>query len=360
MTTLDALTRLRDHLLTQADAANAESLRAVVDRTGGGFVLVGSTSTTTAYRLREAGYAGPILIDRRRYAGRARDRGVAQFDPKWVKLQHLAGCSLPLTDSGYIGDGDLEALRSVLSQTARLSDPAIAVLPLHRSWLRRGLSRLIDAVDEFNMPVAIAMEHENDPLSARASVIGLTRLIRETEPAVLVLSCDVSALGALAFGAAMAAVGTRPGLRHLYPAKGGGPAPTMESALLRPCLAFYRVGKIALAVAAEADEPAWVCWCQQCNGRTVDWLIRANSLEVRSHSLELLLDLRDEMIAGAIPADRQQSWRAACQSAEFFHAAIESSGLFWETPPAIRHWQEISVDRSGRVRREARVDGRLD
>jgi hypothetical protein len=204
------------------------------------------------------------------------------------------------------------------------------------------------------------MEHEQDPLSARASVLGVARLIREAEPHVSVLSCDTSALGALAFGAISAAVGTRSGLRHLFPAKGGGPVPAMESALLRPCLAFYRVGKIAQAVAAEPDEPAWVCWCQQCKGRTVDWLLRASAIEVRSHSLELLLDLRDETIGGVTAVDRMQSWRAACQSAEFFHASIEASGLFWETPPAIRHWQEILIDAAGRVRREARVDGRLD
>jgi len=358
--TTATLTCLRDHLLVQVDAGHASALRPVIDRTGSGLVLVGSTSVAVARRLRDDGFDRPILIDQRRYGGKARARGVARFDQKWTGLQHLAGCSVPLTDSGYVGDGDNDSLRSVLEQTSRLDQPAIALLALHRSWLRRDFTRLIDTVNEFDVPIAVVMEHENDPLSARASVLGLTRLISEAHHGVSVLSCDTSALGALAFGATSAAVGTRSGLRHLYPAKGGGPVPPMESALLRPCLAFYRVGKIAQAVAAEPDEPAWVCWCRQCKGRTVDWLLRGSAIEVRSHSLELLLDLRDETIASVPAVNRMQSWRAACQSAEFFHASIEASGLFWETPPAIRHWQEISIDAAGRVRREARVDGRLD
>jgi hypothetical protein len=141
---------------------------------------------------------------------------------------------------------------------------------------------------------------------------------------------------------------------------GGGGVPRAESAFLRPCLAFYRVGKIAQAVAADPDEPAWVCWCQQCNGRTVDWLASAPDVAVRSHSLELLLDLRDELLVSMNGSNRQQSWRAMCQSAEFYHAQIEAAGLFWETPAAVRHWQEVSVDTNGRVRQKTRVHGFLD
>lgn len=359
----DALTaRVRDRLLTHVDANQARAIAPVVDRPGGGLVLVGATSVAVMTSLRDRGFAQPVLLDARRYAGNARSRGTARFNPRWLGWQRVGHCEVVLTDSGYVADGDVDALRSILSQTASLDHPAVAVLPLHRNWLRRDLSRLIDAINHHEVPVAVVMEHDNDPLSARVSVLGLTRLIRETEPDVAVLRCDTSALGALAFGAVTTAVGTRSGLRHLFPQRnGGGPADRTESAFLRPGLAFYKIGKLAQAVAADPDEPAWVCWCQQCNGRTLDWLAAtATDVEVRSHSLELLLDLRDTLLACPGAADRQQSWRATCQSAEFYHQQIEASGLFWETPPAIRFWQEMSVDSDGRVRQKARVDGVFD
>ena len=353
--------RIRHHLLTHVDASQARAIAPVVDRPGGGLVLVGTGSVETMYCLRDGRFAQPVLLDAQRYAGKARLRGTARFDHRWLSWQRDGHCEAVLTDSGYVADGDIDALTSILDQTAALDDPAVAVLPLHRNWLRRDLPALIDAINARGLPVAIVMEHDNDPLSARSSVLGLTRLIRETEPGVAVLRCDASALGALAFGAVAAAVGTRSGLRHLFPVRtGGGPADRTESAFLRPCLAFYKVGKIAQAVAADPDEPAWVCWCQQCSGRTLDWLATATDIEVRSHTLELLLDLREDLFSLADAADRQQSWRAKCQNAEFYHAQIEAAGLFWETPPAIRHWQEMSVDSDGRVRQKARVDGFLD
>ena len=70
------------------------------------------------------------------------------------------------------------------------------------------------------MPIALVLEHQKDPLSVLETVRGLVALIRQV-PAVGLLCSDVSALGALAFGASWAAVGVRTSLRHLYPADGG-------------------------------------------------------------------------------------------------------------------------------------------
>jgi hypothetical protein len=337
------LAGLKDCLLTQVDAPSVDDVLPVVSRPGGGLVLVGERSIAIAEQLTRGGFLQPILTDRRRYAGKQRAVGTSRFDPRWIVGQQQ--CALPavLTDSGYIGQNDFASLDSVLTQTAALGPGVIATLPLHTSWLRRNRKGLTAAIDEAAVPVALILKDRDDPLATKATLVGLVSLLRSVSIPVLLLSCDVSALGALAFGAHAAAVGTRTGLRHLYPTAGGGPPQDdMESAFIRDCLAFRKVGRVAQAVAADPDDPMWVCWCQFCMGRRLDWLLTASRLQVRGHSIELLLDLRDHLTQGAAGPSREQSWKAQCASAQFQHEAIQASGVFWGEPPsAIRRWQEM-------------------
>jgi hypothetical protein len=190
--------------------------------------------------------------------------------------------------------------------------------------------------------VAFIFEHSKDPLAKKAALFGFVSVLRAVNVPILLLRCDVSALGALAFGAHAVAVGTTSGLRHLFKPSGGGRPDGMESAFLRDFLAFSKVGKIAQAVQASPDDPLWVCWCQFCHGRPLDWLLTATPLEVRGHSIELLADLRDQLIQVAPGSAREQAWKAWCASAQFRHENLEASNIFWETPPAIRRWHEVS------------------
>src|SRR2546427_250124 len=90
-----------------------------------GFGL-GSTAFSVAKSLREVrGFTGPLLLDAARYAGSGRLGGREEFSRDWVGRQRELGLAV-LTDSGYIGEGDDEALAGVLGQ-ARLLGDAIAV-----------------------------------------------------------------------------------------------------------------------------------------------------------------------------------------------------------------------------------------
>lgn len=342
----DLLAVLRDCLLTQVDAPEADGICDAASRPGSGLVLVGPDALSKAAELASGGFVSPILVDRRRYAGKKRARGTARFQPQWIWAQQHVGLPAILTDSGYIGDGDAEALESVLAQTAQLDSGAVAVLPLHSSWIQRKQSQehLVTTIRDVGVPVAFVLEHADDPLAKKAALFGFVKVLRNVEVPAMVLSCDVSALGAMAIGAHTVAVGTRSGLRHLYPAKGGGP-PTddMESALLPAFLAFMKVGKIAQAAAADPDNPKWTCWCQSCRGQHLDWLLAASRLEVRRHSVELLADLRDQLAQIPLGPARQQAWCAWCASAQFEHDSLAAHKIHWNTPSAIRRWQEIDA-----------------
>jgi hypothetical protein len=78
------------------------------------------------------------------------------------------------------------------------------------------LKRLTAEVNQHGIPVALVLEHKDDPLGPHRAVKGLIDFLAGTEAPVSMLCCDISALGTLAFGADWAAAGVRSGLRHLY------------------------------------------------------------------------------------------------------------------------------------------------
>jgi hypothetical protein len=331
---------LQDQLLVQASADAADIALSLANRSGSGVVLSGPQALTAGLRLANTGPAVPLLCDRRRYAGKSRVSGRAPFDSRWLDGQRRLNVPHVLSDSGYIGHGDLRALVTVLDQAVAAGDDVTAVLPIHTSWLRSDLTTFVSEISARHAPVALALEHRDDPLGVLETVHGLVTLIRQV-PAVGLLCSDVSALGALAFGASWAAVGVRTSLRHLYPADGGfGRSDGMPSALVDPALALIKVGKIAAGWAATTDDPVWACGCTVCHGRTLDWLLSATAEQANQHTFELLLDRRDKLMNLPGPL-REQSWRAMCASAAFQYEALALAGVSWDVPRFLRHWQTV-------------------
>jgi hypothetical protein len=206
----DSVRSLTDTMLVQADSDNCELAIDCSDRDGGGIVLTGSKSLSVARWLLDAkGYSRPILLDRGFYAGSKRRFAANEFDSNWISRQRELSLGAVLPDAGYIAEGDESGLASILDRTTQLGERAIAPLGLHLSWLnaKKGLNTLIEKVTETGIPVAIALEHAKDPLSVGYAHQGLLTLL-DTGVPVILLRCDVSAIGALCFGATAAAVGT--------------------------------------------------------------------------------------------------------------------------------------------------------
>lgn len=64
--------------------------------------------------------------------------------------------------------------------------------------------------------MALVLAHRNDPLGSLAAVRGLLRVLAEI-PNVVLLRTDLAAIGAVANGASLGAVGTSTSVRHLVP-----------------------------------------------------------------------------------------------------------------------------------------------
>jgi hypothetical protein len=323
----------------------------IADRAGGGLVvspdrqdLVGLL-TAVRYLREMTGYGRPVLLDAARYAGRNRLPARAPFDPRWLRRQRELGGPV-LTDSGYVAADDEVGLGSILHRTAHL-DGAIALLPLHVAWLRDPLRRalLLRAVRAAGVCVALVLEYGGDPFALVGVADGLLELL-SCEVPVLLLRCDLSALGALCCGARAAAIGTVGSLRHLLPVPytppGPRPRPTHTAAVFRPCLSYRRVSAIARARRRHPDEPLWTCDCPTCEGRTLDWLATEPRQELLAfqHSMHVNYQLRDELVGANGGVDTpvtlsRQSWRARCAA-----AASRQQELGWTRAVMLDRWQE--------------------
>lgn len=335
-------------LLVQAAAKESLDVVRLADRPGSGLVFTGAGAVEVVHAARRHGYRQPILTDRRRYAGAARIRGTAQFAPAWLTGQRDAGVTPVLTDSGYIGEGDLEALRAVLGQAADAGPDVTAVLPMHAHWLRQDRKTLIEEVGAHGVPVAVVFEHRSDPLATPGGVAGLIDLLRQA-PSVALLATGVGALAALAFGARWAAVGVRSSLRHLRPVTSEEEAtpkrarwrPAAPEIVATPVLSFASVAEVlraAEAVRAADGDAGWACPCSTCHGRTPQWLASASGLEANAHTFDVLLGHACRLLRRSPGPARERAWREVCRAALDRYHKLGLPGLGWEPPRFVTAW----------------------
>jgi hypothetical protein len=343
------LSYIKDSVFVQCTEDQAVPLIALL-RSNSGVVVTGADATNAIRRLSRLAGSLPLMADRRRYSGRRRAYADEAMTSEWVHEQWRAGSPVALTDSGYLPRGDREGLLRLLEKSAKTRSSTyaehdlMAVLPLADGWLWRDLQDLVKAINAHDVPVGLVLEHRGDPFGALRNVRGLVQLLQASTVPVAVLRSDLSAVGAMAFGAISGAVGTKSGLRHLYPLlpggrggfSAGGPA-----ALFDAGKAFLTVEKLALGVAATPDNPMWICECSVCHSRTLDALLGAAELDVMAHNVELVQDLRDRLMTVRPGQPRENAWREICRHADFQYAEAAVETVGWQVPSFLRNWQQV-------------------
>lgn len=341
-------------LLIQCWMGEARELARYTDRPGGGMVITAENGKPygayeRARELREEGYRRPLLLDAARYAvknGAAGDCDPADFDLAWLDRQRELGLPV-LTDSGYVAEDDRTGLTRVLDRAAQVGD-AIALLPLHPSWLVREAARraLLLRIHRFGVPVAILLEHTADPFDVPGAIDGLLAVLACAVP-VLLLRSDVSALGALACGAFAAAAGTSAALRHLHPGRWTQSHP---SVFVRSCLSYKRLDQVKEAKRRYPDaEGLWRCACPTCNDSDLDWILTQEETSqaglAATHSVNVLLDLRERRVVGPDPGIDRVSWRDQC-----WHANWRRREAGWDPAPALDCWHRALAGPVGPTR----------
>ncbi|GAA0397557.1 hypothetical protein Acor_74700 [Acrocarpospora corrugata] len=331
---------LTNRLLAQIPADRAGDFWSVGDYGDGGIVVSGAGSLTAVSR-RTQGMTWPLLVDRRRYAGSNRPRGTVKFDPSWIGIQRDLNTATVLTDSGYVGEGDHEALVAILEQTMRAGANVTAVLPLHISWLADpGVKFLISEVNQREVPVALVLERAADPLGTQYAVNGLKHLLSQAQASVGLLCTDISGLGAIAYGASWAAVGVTSALRHLYPVDKKGPPGGQQRtrhAIVPRLMTFMNVERIAEGWAHvqrhdDLDESLWRCDCVECGNRTMDRFVTCTDLSLAAHNICVLDDLHQQVTT-------PDSWKWAISNALGWYLRIHDEfHITWESPAFMNAW----------------------
>lgn len=341
VTTPRGLLTLTGSLLTQVEPGDAVDLAGTAAAAGGGLVVCGKAAMQVACYLREKGFAGPLLVDRQRYKGRRRSAAGDRFDEDWICRQRKLGLPAVLPDAGYVAEGDLEGLRSILIRSAAIPD-AVALLALANWWLHGpGLRLLLGELVETPVPIALVVEHRDDPLGVRRVLAGVLEVLR-AGTMVLPLRCDVSAVGLLAHGALAAAYGSRTSLRHLYPSIAGGGGPRRESAFWPAGMALHYTDLLYDAVTASPRDPGWRCYCPACDGSRLDrFAADRASQEIRRHNTASLLRLRHSLMARPSGTARTRLWSTWCAEATAAHALVSAGPVVVTTPKALENWQLV-------------------
>lgn len=347
----DSPDQLAGRLLLQCRAPHAERVAQVAAAYDGGIVITGSyrDALTAASALRSRGFEGPVLCDADRYSGRARKDAAQGVQREWCRKQHDRGL-VALTDSGYLAPDDTAGLRTVLREAARQQDPTIAMLPLAAGWFgpparRHGLAHAIEA---HGRPVAVAIEHDKDPFGAQYVLRGFLELLGATTVPILLLRCDVSALGALCHGAHAAAIGVGSALRHLYPSKPGGGRHSGISAFIGGLLSYHRLETCERAFADTPElDHLWRCDCPVCGGALPTRLAATDDPYTAAtlHSLHAQLTLHAELRRSR--NTRQQSisaWHESCSHALFLHDQVAELLPRWQAPANLRNWCALTAD----------------
>jgi hypothetical protein len=298
---------------------------------------------------RLAAKAEGVLVDPALYDPRAKLGSDMLFDcDEWLMRQRAAGVPLILTDSQRIGNRDRSALRKALARWETIDEPTLVVLPIGSWWLRDGLSCLTDEVRAAGRPVAIVLLHRYNGLDAAGAIAGLLTFVSAIGPLpVVLLRCDISAVGVVAYGALTGFVGwsatTRHGPLPMRQPQGDDDAERDESpGVFVPALHdYYKASKLpAFARGRRLD----VLRCDDpvCGGSSLLRISQLSEVDLQAarmvayrHNLSSTEQTARRVLSADEPRD---AWWETCKAGANLSASMAENGVIVPVPRWLRQW----------------------
>ena len=333
-------------------------LRPVVSACGGA-VVSGRQGAKLAARI------PGVLVDPAAYdSADSRPAGTGSgllFDyDEWLTRQQAAGVPVILTDTPRIRNDDRSALRKALERWAEIADPTLVVLPVEPWWLRAGLPHLIEEVRAAGRPVAIVLLHRYNGLDTARALAGLLTFMAEVEPLpVVLLRCDISAVGAVAHRAFAGFVGWSANTRHgplpmRRPDRAAGDDERDDSpSVFVPALHTYVKTSKLPALARDRRSSVLRCADPVCRGASLLEISALFETDPKSgrllagrHNMASTEQLARRVLTAAEPRD---AWRAACQAGADASAALAGSGVSLPSSRWLRQWLDAGANRAPRA-----------
>ncbi|MYA85232.1 MAG: hypothetical protein F4Y12_06565 [Acidimicrobiaceae bacterium] len=318
--------------------------RAFADAAGG-VVLSGQAGLRAAFGLKRDGYSGRLWVDPARWAKAENANADTLLGDLWRTRQQELEVTELISPGSFVDDGDEVGLRRAVECEAAWANEAggRVSLCLHNRWLTRDLGTLVAALQELAMPLALAFGVAYDPLDRRGAVRGLVEVLRSCSD-VAVLRCDIGAIGAVANGAALGAVGTAGNVRHGVPAHrsgGGSSDDTSPTVFIEQTLSFKR-GSLLESLPPYAGMR---CWLECCEGSDLRRFATDESApQAMRHNRMAIGNVAGRVLAN-LPALRPQAFSDLCADAI---AAASEWSVRAEQLMDVRHQVEAWARLGGR------------
>jgi hypothetical protein len=250
-----------------------------------------------------------------------------------------------------VDDGDFGALQAVidngvefcrLCSAAEHLAPGFLVVPVARTWLTTNLDPFVGRLMDAAVPVALMLGDPTDPLGSQAAVEGLVAMVT-TLDAVALMRSDLSAIGAVAWGALMGSIGTLTSSRHfVQPTKraGGVSGDKTPSVLVETIASYVRGSKLEYV---EGDGGFLTCHCPTCDGRSLTRFGRTlYAPEALFHNQHVWQAIAARVL-GQAEAVQPVAWRAICERALDALVELEArTGVTFPQPAYLRAWSQLA------------------
>ncbi len=271
-------------------------------------------------------------------------------------LEQLASnpVDLVLTPTRYLRCDDAggraldEAVRQVNETDMR---GAVFAVPVDARWLTDRREHLITSLRRVRAPKALILGDRGNPVGSGARAKALREVLR-TCPETALLRTDLTALDAMAHGAAFASIGDTASVRHAVPPgkQGGGPGPKSSPDVIMPALMGYFHGS-TLAERLRGSRP---CDCLPCvewgeardNGEVgrplTDFQDTSDTEGAHAHNMALWSRWWRELRSEHSPEGMRARWRGMCQRAhleyEWHNRAISPRQDTFTASDALGYW----------------------
>ena len=293
-----------------------------------------------------------VLVNPALYDPRAKIGSDVLFDcDEWLMRQQAAGVPLVLTDTQRIRNRDRSALRKALARWETIDEPTLVVLPIESWWLREGLSCLTEEVRAAGRPVAIVLLHRYNGLDAAGAIAGLLTFISAIGPLpVVLLRCDISAVGAVAYGAFAGFVGWSATTRH-------GPLPMRQPdraddderdespGVFVPALhGYFKASKLpAFARGRRLD--VLRCHDPVCGGSSLLRITQLSEVDLQAarmlayrHNAASTEQIARRVLSAGEPRD---AWWESCKAGANLSASLTGNGITLPAPRWLRQWLQL-------------------
>jgi hypothetical protein len=287
------------------------------------------------------------MVDPAQYDGNNQNvpEGLFDFD-EWLERQRTAGVPVVLTDTPRIRNKDRSALRKALARWETIDEPTVVVLPLESWWLRDGLLCLTEEVRAAGRPVALVLLHQYNGLDAARAIAGLLEFVSAVDGLpVMLLRCDVSAVGAAAHGAFAGFVGWSASTRHgpmpMRPKEGDGERDESPPVFVPALHDYFKASRLP-AFARGRHRDVLRCDDAACRGASLARISRLSEVDLAearvqaySHHLAITEQLARRILTSPEPQD---AWWESCKAGTETAITLIEDGIALSLAPWLRQW----------------------